>query len=56
MRTISSLAIYTTDGRQLDLVQGLATNLAVDISQPPNGVYLAVAMIDGTPVTRTVIR
>jgi hypothetical protein len=56
MRTISSLAIFTTDGRQLDLVQGSATNLAVDISQAPNGVYLAVAMIDGTPVTRTVIK
>ncbi|MFN5377358.1 MAG: WD40/YVTN/BNR-like repeat-containing protein [Ignavibacteria bacterium] len=56
MRTISSLAIYTTDGRQLDAVRGQATNLAVDISQAPRGVYLAVAMVDGTPVTRTVIR
>jgi hypothetical protein len=56
MHTISSLAIYTTDGRQLDLVRGSATNLAVDLSQASNGVYLAVAMINGTPVTRTVIK
>ena len=55
-RPLTSLSVYTVDGRLIGTINGETTSAALDVSGYSQGAYIAVAIIDGTPVARTVIR
>lgn len=55
-RPLTSLSVYTTDGRLISTLNGETTNAALDMSACSQGAYVVVAIIDGTPVARMVVR
>ena len=55
-RPLTSLSVYSTDGRLITSMTGETTNAALDMSDCSQGAYIAVAVISGNPVVRMVVR
>jgi len=52
---LQSLTVYSTDGRLITSMTGETTNAALDMSGCSQGAYIAVAIIDGSPVARMAV-
>ena len=55
-RPLTSLSVYSTDGRLITSMTGETTNAALDMSDCSQGAYIAVAVVNGNPVVRMVVR